>query len=458
MARVYLARVDEQSADALNAAVERAREWLGHPSLGGDVRAVAAPRWGRLSRRKLGHLVRGLTGRPDRRPGFIGRAGEVFRYQLSVGTDRRHDRLPARVELYRVEGLVLAPTLGVDLAGDGVGGAVLLAARRLVQLGLDRLDPEERGHVLSEVLELAAADLVIGDATGVRLGLSPRAPLRPLGLVMVSDDALAHDATWARILGVDPATVPWMAAAAARGLGALDDLEIDGDEPLMFFRRRVQGYGRPHRSLETLAARWTREHGLPLPIEVLPVRRQTVGAERLLAWLAALDDEPLLREQLPGQPTVAVLAGPRQGVDLPVARRVLTVGPEALRSLLSDVMVRRARAWPRLSGGRWGLSGQTWRVTLQDGRVLRVAALDDPAPSDWAIRRGLATLGLRLAGAPAAGSDGPSTLSRLRRTPLPPAVVHARRIQRLEERPWRQRWQPTEQLRLRAPGGEPDGE
>jgi len=457
MARVYLARVDDVTTESLAAAVERARAWLGEPALEGDVRAVAAPRWGRLSRRKLGSLVRGLAGRPDERLGFIGRSGEVLRYQLSVGTDRSHDRLPARAELYRVQGLVLAPTLSLDLGAEGVGGAVLLAARRLAQVDFDRLDLDGRSEILAEVLEVASADLVIGDGTNARLGLGPATVPRPLGLVLIADDALAHDATWARSLGVDPAAVPWIATAAARGLGQTDDLEIDGDEPLAFFRRRVQGFSRPVSSLDALPRRWAAEHGAPLPIQVLPSRRTTVGAERVLCWLSALAEDPRLREQRPGKPTVAVSAGPRATGELPAVDRVLTVGPEALQSLLADVMVRKARAWPRIRGGTWGLSGQIWTVTLQEGRRLRVAALDDAAPSERAIRDALAQLGLRLKATPSGGSDGPSTLSRLRRHPLPAAVVHARRIRRLKDRDWRQRWQPTEQLRLRAPE-EADGD
>jgi hypothetical protein len=457
MARVYLARVDEPTTESLAAAVERARLWLGEPTLDGDVRAVAAPRWGRLSRRKLESLVRGLAGRPQQRLGFIGRSGEVFRYQLSVGSDRRHDRLPARAELYRLEGLVLAPVLSVDLGAEGVGGAVLLAARRLAQVNLDRLDLDARGEILAEVLEVATADLVVGDGTRARLGLAPSTSPRPLGLVLVADDALAHDATWARILGIDPAEVPWMATAAARGLGQIDGLEVGGDEPLAFFRRRVQGFASPIPSLDTLPGRWAADHGAALPIQVLPSRHVTVGAERLLCWLSALAEDPRLREQLPGKPTVAVIAGARATGELPAVDRVLTVGPEALQSLLADVMVRRARAWPRIRGGSWGLSGQIWTVTLQEGRRLRVAALDDAAPSDRAIRDALAQLGLRLKAAPTGGSDGASALSRLRRHPLPTAVVHARRIPRLKDRAWRQRWQPTEQLRLRAPE-EADGD
>ena len=125
MARVYLARVDDRTPEDLAAAVERARGWLGKPTLTGDVCAVAAPRWGRLSRRDLERRLRGLTGRGDERIAILGRRGDTFRYQLSVGTDRRHDRLSARVELYRIEGLVLAPSLSLDVIAGGPGGADL---------------------------------------------------------------------------------------------------------------------------------------------------------------------------------------------------------------------------------------------------------------------------------------------------------------------------------------------
>ena len=440
MARVFLARVDDRSLEGLREAVGRARAWIGAAALTGDVRALAAARWGGLHRKELDLLLRDATGRADR-TAFISRRGETLRFQLSVGSARRHDRLPARADLYRLDGLVLAPTLSVDVAGGGVGGAVLGAARRLLELPIDSLEPPERSAVLAEVLEIAAGDLVLGDGTRAVLGLSPRAPARPLGLLLVADDALAHDAVWAEILGQDPAGIDWMVAAASLGLGTIEGIDVGGDEPLAFFQRRVQGAPRAPLELAGDSARWGAIGGPR--IRVLPIRRPTLAAERLLVWLSALRDEPLLREQIPGLPPVAVLAGEGAG-PLPSEDRIVALGPAARDSLLADGSIVQARAVPRWTTGLWGRLGQSWRLTLEDGRTVRVAAVDDPAPSHRAIRAAFARLGFRLRGAPGAGPDAaPWTL----RAPLPYRVVHARRIERLRRHAWRQRWQPTEALR-----------
>ena len=445
MARVFLARVDDPDSE-LSPALDRARAWLGQGPLPGDVRAVVAPRWGGRSRREIARILADATGRADRVP-VLGRRGDTFRYQLSVGADRAHDRLEARAELYRVDGLVLAPTLQLSDVAFGPGGAVLAAARRLMRNSIDRMEPDDRTAALASLLEVAAPDLVLGDGTRAQLGLSSAAPARPLGLLLVSDDALAHDAVWARVLGLDPEQVPWMQRAAAWGLGALTDIEIGGDEPVAFFARRAQGAGRPALTLSGFPNKWQEEIGGPAPVEVVPLRRRTVASERALRWLTTLRDEPRLREQLLGAPAVAVLAGPAEGAPVPAADRVLALGPAALDGLLTAPGISTVRRWPRWWAGRFGVWGRTLRVTLEDGRVLRVAAVDDPAPSARAIRRGLAVLGLRLDGAPNDGSDAPSSWHW--RYPVPAPVVHARRIRRLTEHPWRQRWQPTERLRLR---------
>lgn len=444
MARVYLAQVDDRTEATLGSALEAARAWLGCPPRSGDVRAVTTARWGGLRRRAQEPLLRALLGRGDR-VGFLGRRGEQLRYQLSVGDDRAHDRLEARAALYRVDGLLLAPTLSADAMADGVGGAVVFAARRLLAAPPDRLEPDERAEVLAELLELATPDLVVADGTSVRLGLAPDSAPRALGLVLVADDALAADAVWARILGLDPTRIPWMVRAAARGLGAIEDIELGGVDPQLF-ARRVQGAPAPWWDLGQVAARWADELGGDFPLRVLGPTR-TCGGERLLTWVSALREQPLLREQLPGTPRVAAICG---AVDaLPDEDRILTIGPAATRSVLEHPSVRRSIAVPRWLTRTWAASGQTWHLWLDDGRKVKVAAIDDAAPSHRAIRRGFQRLGWRLSGAPAAGGDGPSWIERVRR-PLPTPVVHARRIQRLQELPWRQRWQPR-RLQLRAP-------
>jgi uncharacterized protein (DUF362 family) len=65
-----------------------------------------------------------------------------------------------------------------------------------------------------------------------------------LGLVIVSDDAIAADVVSTQIVGLDPREVDHIRLTAERGWGSLelDDIEIDGDVSLDEARERARGF------------------------------------------------------------------------------------------------------------------------------------------------------------------------------------------------------------------------
>ncbi|MBW1710569.1 MAG: DUF362 domain-containing protein [Deltaproteobacteria bacterium] len=91
-------------------------------------------------------------------------------------------------------------------------------------------------EMLVEVFRLKVPDLCIVDAV---LGMEGNGPasndLRQIGQIMASDNAVALDATMARMMGLDPQGLPFLEMARQTGLGDYnaDSIEIVGDLPIL---------------------------------------------------------------------------------------------------------------------------------------------------------------------------------------------------------------------------------
>jgi hypothetical protein len=447
MARVFLARVDELDDVAAAAAIDRGLDWLGLDPA--RIWSCVRDPWEgeRRETRALGRTTRAalvVRGGETRRVRALPRGTGCARYQLTVGAPG--EQLEAHEDLYTAGPIFLMARLELDLAVGGPGGALAAMARALLPRPLDTLDETRRLQTLGGLCEVADPDLVVGDGRRVSVGAShEQTQTGALGLVLVADNALAHDLVWAEILGVDPEALPWPRRLAELGFGPgrLDEVTLGGD-PLAFFARRVEGLGRPARALAEVPGSFLRTTGVPLPIQVLPAPPDAVpgpAAARAHAWLSAHTEHPVRREALKLVPPFALLAGPREPGALPQVDRLLTVGPEAAAAILADVHITRAkRVSPWLAIVR-GSSAEIWRLDLSDGRRLRLAALTDPAPSVARIGRAAAVLcGVRSLAWPRESRVVAIVgwiVRRLRRDGLPPPLVHARRIRHLQDRSWR---------------------
>ena len=67
---------------------------------------------------------------------------------------------------------------------------------------------------------------------------------RPLGLIVMSDQSLAHDVVCARIFHLEPRGIRHLAVAEARGYGSLDlaDIEIGATSLSTKSARRTEGW------------------------------------------------------------------------------------------------------------------------------------------------------------------------------------------------------------------------
>lgn len=87
-------------------------------------------------------------------------------------------------------------------------------------------------EALIDVYSIRPPDLVVMDAVVAMEGDGPsHGVLRPVGRILASDNAVALDAAAARIMGVSPGKVGHLAVAEGRGLGPLEEkeMEVDGD-------------------------------------------------------------------------------------------------------------------------------------------------------------------------------------------------------------------------------------
>ena len=88
--------------------------------------------------------------------------------------------------------------------------------------------PRRFHRVIVDVFKLRTPDLFIMDAVVGMEGNGPASPdLRDIGLVLASDNAVALDATVARLMGVDPALLPFLTEAKGDGLGDYEERAIE---------------------------------------------------------------------------------------------------------------------------------------------------------------------------------------------------------------------------------------
>jgi len=89
-------------------------------------------------------------------------------------------------------------------------------------------DPSEFNRLLVDIFAAARPDLTIMDGIVAMEGAGPaNGPVRELGVILASQDAVAVDAVASRIIGLDPHEVGTTRYATERGLGVSSPEEID---------------------------------------------------------------------------------------------------------------------------------------------------------------------------------------------------------------------------------------
>ena len=134
---------------------------------------------------------------------------------------------------------------------------------------------------LVDVFSLKIPDLFIVDAIVGMEGNGPFSPdLRHIGLIMASDNAVAMDATISRMMGMDPANLPFLDVAKQRGHGDYNEesIEIIGEfSPVPDFK------------LPPSAERSERLEGPPMPSGTMP----TADKERCTSCGSCINECPV---------------------------------------------------------------------------------------------------------------------------------------------------------------------
>jgi uncharacterized protein (DUF362 family) len=466
----------ELAAGALEALFARQKElrvvFSGSAALGCSTRHQALRARGKDSRFKSGgyfNLERIFRGRVTVRPTDESR---FYRYQLSVGRRmnneqrralgvelddeiRYWDRVVAGYELYHADSVVLMPKLKTSVLAGGLSGAVDLQGVGFLR-GLDRADGHNRHNArrMVDMLEITDPDLVITDAIELGFGGSTMTQSgHRLGLVVIADNAVAHDAVCSRLLGLDPEANEQLRLANSRGFGPIDAQLIDlgGDADQETSRKRIRGFGSTGlRRVDEFGDFFARYCGARFPFEVLcgGVYESPAGPGVFLDWLYTSFDHPKFRERMKWWPECSILIG--DVVQRPRHSRVYLIGDRAIESFRETTdFMQPALMLPLSARRHLPRSLGLYRYRLKGGGRGWATSVSGNPPSrqaiSWALFLGtfgrvraplLAALPLPVE----AFHQVVAAVLRHRRNRRGLRVVHARKIERMLHRSWRKKF------------------
>jgi len=156
-----------------------------------------------------------------------------------------HKKIRTGRDIVENDFLVYAPKLKSNVLAQGLTASIklnigILCDRERMWNHNFNLDDK-----IVDLLEAGHPDFIATDAIEIAIGGNQLTEHgRHLGLILLSDDPLAHDVVCAHILHLDPRNIRHLALASARGYGSLElkDIDISGDFPLEEVRRTTEGW------------------------------------------------------------------------------------------------------------------------------------------------------------------------------------------------------------------------
>jgi len=156
-----------------------------------------------------------------------------FGGRLSVSRDVLEADIIISVPKFKTHGLTII-TGGIKNSYGFIPGAHKAMLHRVAGNAL------RFSELLVDVFQVKLPDLYIVDAVVGMEGNGPNcSDLREIGLILASDNGVAVDAVIARMMGLDPGTVPFLRMAQERGLGsyAAGAFEVEGElKPIPDFK------------------------------------------------------------------------------------------------------------------------------------------------------------------------------------------------------------------------------
>ncbi|MBN2029881.1 DUF362 domain-containing protein [bacterium] len=143
-----------------------------------------------------------------------------------------HPHLTIAKEMKERDFLIFAPKLKTNVLSQAFSGAL--------KLNIGTVDSRQRMHhhhrdlpiKIVDILEAANPDLIITD--GIRMAYGGNQMTQPgidFGVIVVANNAVAHDMVCAKMLGLDPFKIDHILEAMKRGYGpdSMDQIQILGD-------------------------------------------------------------------------------------------------------------------------------------------------------------------------------------------------------------------------------------
>ena len=156
-----------------------------------------------------------------------------------------HKTIRTAREIVDRDFLIYAPKLKTNVLAGGLTAALklnigILCDRERMWNHNWNLDDK-----IVDLLEIGRPDFIATDAIEIAMGGNQMTQHgRPLGIVVMADDPLAHDVVCAHIFHRDPNTVRHLVRASERGYGSLDlaSVELSGDIGLDEVRAKTAGW------------------------------------------------------------------------------------------------------------------------------------------------------------------------------------------------------------------------
>lgn len=211
---------------------------------------------------------------------------------------------------------VYCPKIRTDVLSGGFAGAV--------RLGIENPADSPSESAICDFLEICSPDLVVGDAilTPIGGGRATQQAL-DLGVLLVANNALAHDWVAATILNLDPLHIPHLRMAMERGWGpsSLKEIEVGGagEAAARALSQKTRAWKFGIQNLAGYKPEFERDHpGLRFPLEILAAENGGAGggeAPRFGARGVLLDslnmacDSPATRQRISHWPRATLCAG-----------------------------------------------------------------------------------------------------------------------------------------------------
>lgn len=168
--------------------------------------------------------------------------GRQSRMVLKFGKVHRY--LTIAREIAERDFLIFVPKLKTNVLSEGYSGAL--------KLNIGTIDSKERMFhhhqdlpvKITDILEVANPDLIITD--GIRMSFGGNQMTQhgiDIGVIIVSNNAVAHDMINARLLNLDPMKIGHIREAIDRGYGpkSIDEIEVLGDCTMPEIQTKTSG-------------------------------------------------------------------------------------------------------------------------------------------------------------------------------------------------------------------------